>query len=98
MLDKKLIVPVSCPDFDVTIRSIRPVSLLECMAGTTGLEPATSAVTGQRSNQLSYVPKVVDQQLGLMSHRMSAFALLERRRSRLNLVILPHQISQPDDK
>ena len=25
-----------------------PVSLLECMAGTTGLEPATSAVTGHR--------------------------------------------------
>ena len=32
------------------------LSPLLCMAGTTGLEPATSAVTGQRSNQLSYVP------------------------------------------
>ena len=32
------------------------ISLLECMAGTTGLEPATSAVTGQHSNQLNYVP------------------------------------------
>jgi hypothetical protein len=30
--------------------------LLGSMAGTTGLEPATSAVTGQRSNQLNYVP------------------------------------------
>ena len=32
------------------------------MAGTTGLEPATSAVTGQRSNQLSYVPNYINQQ------------------------------------
>jgi hypothetical protein len=29
---------------------------LSRMAGTTGLEPAASAVTGQRSNQLNYVP------------------------------------------
>ena len=32
---------------------------LDVMAGTTGLEPATSAVTGQRSNQLSYVPSAI---------------------------------------
>jgi hypothetical protein len=29
------------------------------MAGTTGLEPAASAVTGQRSNQLNYVPNLI---------------------------------------
>ena len=33
-----------------------PSMLLKRMAGTTGLEPAASAVTGQRSNQLNYVP------------------------------------------
>ena len=32
------------------------LSKLKRMAGTTGLEPAASAVTGQRSNQLNYVP------------------------------------------
>ena len=32
---------------------------LKRMAGTTGLEPAASAVTGQRSNQLNYDPKLV---------------------------------------
>lgn len=29
------------------------------MAGPTGLEPATSYVTGRRSNQLSYDPKLM---------------------------------------
>ncbi len=51
------------------------------MAGTTGLEPATSAVTGQRSNQLSYVPRLFFNNLGYMPHRFKcfeAFALFAR--------------------
>ena len=44
------------------------------MAGTTGLEPATSAVTGQRSNQTELRPQIVFQQLRLMSHRIKRFA------------------------
>ena len=31
------------------------------LAGTTGFEPATSDVTGRRSNQLNYVPRCVRQ-------------------------------------
>ena len=36
----------------------RPSGRLFCVfvAGVTGLEPATSGLTGQRSNQLSYTP------------------------------------------
>jgi hypothetical protein len=33
------------------------------MAGVAGLEPVTSAVTGQRSNQLSYTPAKGEQTL-----------------------------------
>ena len=32
------------------------------MAGVTGLEPATSGLTGQRSNQLSYTPERVSKE------------------------------------
>ena len=42
------------------------------MAGTTGLEPATSAVTGQRSDQLSYVPRLFFNNLGLCHIESSA--------------------------
>ena len=34
-----------------------PHSVRYKLAGMTGLEPATSAVTGQCSNQLNYIPK-----------------------------------------
>jgi hypothetical protein len=37
---------------------------LKRMAGTTGLEPAASAVTGQRSNQLNYVPNFLIDSVG----------------------------------
>ena len=36
-----------------------PSNSLKGMAGTTRLELATSAVTGQRSNQLNYVPNLI---------------------------------------
>ena len=35
-------------------------NLLKTLEGTTGLEPATSCVTGMRSNQLNYVPEKTD--------------------------------------
>jgi hypothetical protein len=58
----------------------RILSALECMAGTTGLEPATSAVTGQRSDQLSYVPRLFFNNLSLChieseSSQLSLFSL-----------------------
>ncbi len=37
------------------------------MAGVAGLEPVTSAVTGQRSNQLSYTPAKGDETLKNLS-------------------------------
>ena len=33
---------------------------MKTLAGTTGLEPATSCVTGMRSDQLNYVPDEID--------------------------------------
>jgi len=42
------------------------------MAGTTGLEPATSDVTGRRSNQLNYVPQHVEHSQGNTRGRRSS--------------------------
>ena len=41
----------------VGVSGVTSGNSLKRMAGTTGLEPAASAVTGQRSNQLNYVPR-----------------------------------------
>jgi hypothetical protein len=38
------------------------------MAGWTGLEPATSGVTGRRSNQLNYHPRDVKNTLAVSIH------------------------------
>ncbi len=35
-------------------------AVMHGMAGRTGLEPATSGVTGRRSNQLNYRPRKED--------------------------------------
>ncbi len=45
------------------------------MAGVTGLEPAASGVTGRRSNQLSYTPRVCNRNLG---HKGAATLRKER--------------------
>ena len=39
-------------------------SLASRMAGSTGLEPAASAVTGQRSSQLNYDPNTANARIG----------------------------------
>jgi hypothetical protein len=48
------------------------------MAGSTGLEPAASAVTGQRSSQLNYDPKF--ERFSATRFRASPIACLHRRR------------------
>jgi hypothetical protein len=71
---RMLIAPISNPEppsFGVTHHP----KCFRMMAGTTGLEPATSAVTGQRSNQLSYVPRRSFYNLDLLSYRIKRFAV-----------------------
>jgi hypothetical protein len=46
-------------------------NFLGFMAGAAGLEPATSAVTGRRSNQLNYAPAYLNQQQTGVSVRIS---------------------------
>ena len=39
------------------MRMLSSLGACKGMAGVTGLEPATSGVTGRHSNQLSYTPR-----------------------------------------
>ena len=46
--------------YDGITNSVRGYQKAESVAGTTGLEPAASCVTGRHSNQLSYAPFQLD--------------------------------------
>lgn len=50
------------------------------MAGTTGVEPATSSVTSLRSSHLNYVPKIVSRIISLMFRQGKDFLILPFRR------------------
>ena len=53
------------------------------MAGATGLEPATSGVTGQRSNQLSYTPDEAR-----LMYRSPSLSVKRLRRQFLGFILL----------
>ena len=55
------------------------------MAGVAGLEPVTSAVTGQRSNQLSYTPAKGDETLKNLCRTVKFWFL--KSAGRINLKI-----------
>ena len=52
------------------------------MAGTTGLEPAASAVTGQRSNQLNYVPTRINR----LAENSEKVAIVDRSSANIRCV------------
>ena len=49
------------------------------MAGATGLEPATSGVTGRRSNQLSYAPAALDPEWALLVFQATSVKYTRQR-------------------
>ena len=68
------------------------------MAGVTGLEPAASGVTGQRSNQLSYTPafrSAVARSLAGGDHLLSHLAGVKRARAPGPLFSSPAPIIGP---
>ena len=57
------------------------------MAGVTGLEPATSGVTGQRSNQLSYTPDEAR-----LMYRSPSLSVKRLRRQFLGFLLLRSKV------
>ena len=65
------------------------------MAGATGLEPATSGVTGRRSNQLSYAPTTLDLQRELLPFPPEGVKYTRRHGSRLVGVVGDEGLEPP---
>ena len=59
------------------------------MAGVAGLEPVTSAVTGQRSNQLSYTPALGSGRCFLLDLFVNDFVSDSLKTSRTRVADIP---------
>ena len=60
---------------------MQPFDISKRVAGVTGLEPAASGVTGQRSNQLSYTPAslqgyVINREASIIVFNLNVEAML----------------------
>ena len=65
------------------------------MAGATGLEPATSGVTGRRSNQLSYAPAILDLRRAVLPVPPGGVKYTRRHGSRLVGVVGDEGLEPP---
>src|SRR6266404_8103892 len=64
-------------------RGANVLELREMLAGSTGLEPAASGVTGRRSNQLNYDPKLNFERQSAKSKLIQLLLTCALRTSRL---------------
>src|SRR5918995_5313359 len=58
----------------IPVRDVRRMRKRQ-RAGATGLEPATSGVTGRRSNQLNYAPRATDSVAGSVSRVAAVYTV-----------------------
>ena len=75
-------------------RGANVLELSEMLAGSTGLEPAASGVTGRRSNQLNYDPV---SRINEMPHAPLEYGFCKPRTQRTDRqYALPWQLSLPE--